>query len=155
MVYHDAAIRSLIERVGVANVRDLCQQPGMQAVYRITVYAVSGRIRHSIATLLVSAQRHKLEVVYDGLFEHQPLQYSINIAEYDAFVTTLRKARFDVLHDQANLLLSSDSIWQIERAAGSLHHQVILAPSKPEKPYSLLVNAIDAYLPQAIREITY
>lgn len=155
MVYHYHAIHALHERAAISHIKILARLPSMQAVYRITVYRLDAHSRNSIATLFYSNTEQKLEMVYDGLFEQRPLIYTIKREQIEQFMQTLRQVRFDTLADQTQILLKSPVIWAVERAAGNLYHAVLLAPDMPEKPYSTIANAIDSYLPEAIRELAY
>ena len=65
----------------------------------------------------------------------------------------MRQARFDRLSDQNGLSFTDRSLWLIQRAAGAYSHGIVVAPDKPQLPWSSIVNAIDQYLPQAIREV--
>ena len=155
MAYHDTALRSLVERVAVAPLRQLCQRPTVQAAYRIIAYYSDRQTYHSVATLICQRGQatHPLHVIYDGLFDHQAVVRHVAQTDVERFAKALQKAKFDTLADQPDLLRSPRVLWRVERAAGALYHQVLFAPDVPEKPYSQIANVIDAYLPEAIREV--
>lgn len=157
MVYHDAAIRNVMERLKLPAINTLAEQAGIQTVYRILVYYADGRAYHSAATLLYKARYRnpKMETAYLGFFDNQVIEHEIASKTYQKFTKMLQQAHFDSLHFPTERLLHSATIWCIERATGTFAHQVILTPHYNEKPYSLIINAIDSYLPQAVREIRY
>jgi hypothetical protein len=70
-----------------------------------------------------------------------------------SFVRTLQKTGFDRLPDQPDAPYFGVDLWLVERAAGNFVKSVIIAPSKVRPPYTAVVNAIDGYLPEALREI--
>jgi len=152
MVYHDTAIFALMDRMNVRHIKELGKQPGVQAIHRITAYYIDGRAQHSVATLYCAnhAASHRLEVVYDGFLDHHPLIRSIAAENYDAFTTALHKARFDDLSDQSAF---TKTVWSIERSSGTFYRRVVLSPHSSDKPYCQITNAVDFYIPEAVREI--
>jgi hypothetical protein len=152
--YRAAALRDIIDRVGLSHLKDWRKRPGLQAAYRLTVLYVEGQARNSVATLQTPMQGECiLEVVYEGLFQHKPIRHPIPDGRYDAFFAALRQAGFDDLRDQSISMLGARTLWLLERLVGSFYKSVILSPHRAEKPYTLIVNAVDAYLPESIREV--
>lgn len=155
MKYHTAFMQSLLENTGVLPLKTLAAQPDMKAVYRFVVYYADGRARHSVATLFdergLSGAR--LEVVYAGFNGHQPMKYTIAPASVTALIDIFARVRFDRLPDGSTPAGRPRTLWLIERAAGTFYRAVMLSPHEPVLPYSSLVNAIDAYLTEAIREM--
>jgi hypothetical protein len=155
MKYHAGFLLSILDRTGVPPLKTLAAQPGMKAVYRVVAYYADRRAQHSVATLVderMSASP-RLEVVYEGFRQHQPMDYSVTFADYAALVTAFGRVNFDKLQDQAEPQEQLLALWLVERATGTFYHSVIFSPHKPVLPYSLLINAIDAYLPDAIKEM--
>lgn len=148
-------IYGLADRMNLTPLMQLAARPDVIDVYRVIVYSMDQKVRNSVATLYhQTRQKHHLEVVYEGLFEHKPLHHAVDESDYESFVGALRHVKFDSLRDQQDLPLHNSIFWLLERAAGTYQKGVLFSPQKPEKPYSTLVNAIDAYLPEAIREVT-
>lgn len=154
-MYYDQAIADVIDRMGLASLRSLSQQPGIQTGYRVVVYYVDRRAAHSVATLLGKARHadQSLTVVYDGLFDGRALRHTVSRDAYDRFTRALQRVRFDQLDDQSAALLDAKTVWRVERASGALYRRVLLTPDTIETPYTAIVNAIDDDLTAAIREI--
>lgn len=157
MVYHDAAIRAVIERLGLQPLKSLAQQPGVQTVYRIIAYYADGRAHHSVSTLW---DKHgsptlQMESIHAGFFKNKALIRQIDRDDYLKFRAVLNQTKFDTLYFPSEDLLHVSTIWCIERATGSFYHQLVLTPHTTKKPYIQIVNAIDGYLHDAIREIGY
>jgi hypothetical protein len=127
----------------------------MKVLYRVIAYYLDGRARHSVATLYGErgTTEFRLEVVYEGVNQHKPIQHTVSSAHYDALAAAFLRANFDKLADQDITIKRLKTLWMVERAAGIFHHSILLTPQQPELPYSIIVNALDSYLPEAIREV--
>lgn len=155
-MYATTTIQLLLERTKQPPIITLSTQPGVKSVYRVIVYAMNNSLYHSIATICCHAHMRDITVgvVYDGLFANQPLQHTITTQKLAAFRMALHQAKFETLTDQSPPPSSRDHIcWWLEHATGRRHRRVQLWPQHPAMPYSIIVNAIDAHLPQTIREI--
>lgn len=153
MEFPAAPLRALAEAADLPHLKQAALRPGVRAVYRISVYYADDRARHSVATLWHALLEDLLlEVVYDGLFHNQPLHHTISEENFEHFVAVLNSIGFDKLPDQPDLTLLSSPLWLVERASGTFYKSVVLSPQQQTQPYIRLVNAIDAYLPEAIRE---
>ena len=138
----------------MASLPDIAKQPGVKALYRLTIHYARTKARHSVATLRhATLDDLRLEVVYARLFKHKPLTFTIERERYDALLAALLKAGFDSLSDQEGIQVYGEDTWLLERAAGAYRKSVVLAPHRVEMPYSLIVNAVDVHLPEAIREV--
>ncbi|RMG89891.1 MAG: hypothetical protein D6712_00900 [Chloroflexi bacterium] len=150
-----APLRAVIEQANVQSLFKLATQPAVKGVYRLTAFYPDRRAHHSIATLTYTAyEEATLEVIYIGAFHNRPLTHTITWERLEQFESALRKAGFDKLHDQNNVSVYGEDCWLLERAAGSFSKSILLAPHRVEQPYTTIVNAIDAYLPEMIREVT-
>ncbi|MAU09014.1 MAG: hypothetical protein CL607_04270 [Anaerolineaceae bacterium] len=149
----EAAMYGVQERTGQSSLRTLLRQPGMHSVHRIICYYGDGSAHNSIATLIHSAQQTTLDCLYEGLFEQKPLHYSVADDRYEHFCDVLHRVHFDGLYHQRDMSPHVNLLWQLERGAAQYVHSVIMTPVTPPMPYSALVNAIDAYLPEAIKRI--
>lgn len=155
-MYATTTIQMLLDRANLPPIRELSTRPGVKSVHRVIVYAMDNSLYHSVATLCCMAQQRDipLEVVYDGLFESHPLHHIINQSAYASFMAALHRAKFDHLTDQPTPKHHRDEIcWWVEHATGHLYRRVCVWPQQPMAPYSAIVNAVDAYLQPAIREI--
>jgi hypothetical protein len=152
------ALREIAEQTGLKPLSQIAGQPGVQAVYRVTVCYGDGRAPDSVATLVQQrATDPELAVVYQGLFDHRPLTHPIDSRRYQAWVLALQKARFDRLADQPNIPFYGIDLWLVERAAGSFLKGVIIAPQvasdAAESSYTTVVRAVETYLPEALRQV--
>ena len=154
MAFDGAILYQLAGDLGLADLSVVVRGAGVMSALQVSAYYVERRIRHSVARVI----EHQLggiemQLVFEGVNRHRPLHSTVSRARFAKLVEALRGAQFDKLEDQAGLSYADHSLWLIERAAGGFSHGVIVSPSKPELPYSSIVNAIDAYLPSAIREL--
>lgn len=95
----------------------------------------------------------ELQVVFQGVSLAEPLRLAVERELMEKLDDVLLRVKFNKLGDQAGLSYAERSLWLIQRAAGTHVHGIMVAPDRPEAPYTTLVNAIDAYLPEAIREL--
>ncbi len=154
MSYQASFLYTLSGRFNLVALKTLTAQTTLRALLRITVYYADGRAWHSIATLIDERGKGpRLEVVYEGLNSEKPLVYAVSAAAWLAVQQAMTHVTFDSLRDQADLPQNLMTLWRIERAAGTFYHGLVLSPHKSLLPYSRLVNAMDAYLPDAVREM--
>ena len=148
-------LRRVAERIGCPSVQSIAKQPGVQAVYRITLYYPDGRACDTVATLVRSGlEEASLETVYSGRFGNQPLLRRLDVASYTAFTQVLTPSLFDKLPDQPDIPAYGVDLCLIERGAGSFVKGIIFSPQRANlPPYSTLVEVVRAYLPEALREI--
>ncbi len=152
---HASILREVANRCGLSPVKPIARQPGVRGVYRVTVYYGDARARNSVGTLVRGALGNPtMEVVYHGRFDHRPLVYTLDADRYEAFALALQKTGFDRLPDQPHIPFYGVDLWLVERAAGEFLKSLVLAPSIVRQPYTTIVNLIDHYLPEALREIT-
>jgi hypothetical protein len=155
MQFYTALLYGIVFRCGVTDLKELAKQPTYKALHRVVVYYADQRARHAVATLY-DERGHtdkRLEVVYEGFNQHKPFVFTLKAARYEQWITALAQAQFDQLSDQPAPPDKLHSLWLLERAAGSFYKNVLLSPQHTPPPYSILVNAIDGYLPEALREI--
>ena len=149
-----ALVYEAADNFGRPRLSDIARQVGVISALRITAYYPQRRLRHSVACV-IEHQREapRMEIVYEGFNRHRPLQLKLARADWERLMDALHQVKFDRLADQPNLSYTARSLWLIQRAAGIYCHSVMVTPAVPQLPYAAIVNAIDAYLPQAIREI--
>lgn len=154
MRYHAAPLRAVAEFVGLPEIAKIALEPGVKSVYRVTVNHPDGDGRNSVATVRNALiDNMKMEIVYQGLFDHKPIKHISDDEKYAAFEALLRKVRFDNLPDQPGIALYGETLWLLERAAGSFYKSVILSPTKAEAVYGEIVNAIRDNFPEAVRGV--
>lgn len=154
MDYLAAMLRAIADHCGLKPLRQVALLPGVRAAYRLTVRYHDRRAHDSAATLRVArAGGPQLEVVYRALFDHKPVQISIEAARVQAFEDALIAARFDHLRDAPNLPPHGADLWLLERAAGGFYHSVLLAPELTGGQHARIVHIVASHLPEALREI--
>lgn len=154
MEHHAHALREIAESVGLEPVQQIARQPGIKGVYRVTVRFVEGQARNSAATLCRFVVGDTvLAVVYQGMFHHKPLTHPIPSPRYEAFETALQQVGFDRMSDQPNVPFYGADLWLVERAAGSFLKSVICAPRTALNPHVAVVQAVQYYLPEAVRQV--
>ena len=154
MAFDGAILYQLAGDLGMADLPSVTRAAGVMSVLQVSAYYVERRIRHSVARVIeYQLGEVRMQLIFEGVNRHRPLELTVSRDRFKSLAQTLNQAQFDKLDDQAGLSYADRSLWLIQRAAGTYSHGIIVSPSKPELPYSSIVNAIDAYLPAAIREV--
>lgn len=149
-----SALYQVADNLGAKHIKELARQAGVISVLRITAYYPERQVRHSVATLMERIQdQREMSIIHEGFYNHQPMILGVSRNHYEKLLDALLQARFDKLTDQPNVSYKDHCLWLIQRASGTYTHSVIVSPDHPILPYAAIVNAIDAYLPEAIREI--
>ncbi len=146
-------LKVIAESVGAKGMEQLGHEPGVKAVYRLTIRYHDRRAADSVATLRWGNEA-SLSVVYRGLFLHKPVITAIERSRYEAFMQELNKLGFDRLTDQPNIPPHGVDLWLLERAAGSFYNSVVLAPELTGNVYARLVFEMQRLLPEATRAIS-
>ncbi len=147
-------LRAVADQCGLPSLRQVAQQPGVRAVYRLTIRYHDRRASDSIATLKrIGSDGALLEIVYRGLFNHKPLLFQIEQIRYDAWVAALHQLHFDTLPDQPDIPSHGLDLWLLERAAGSFVKNVVLAPALATGTYAALIQTLHARLPESLQEL--
>ncbi len=155
MDYQVSLLRAIADQMRLAPVKTLALQPGVRAVFRLTVRYHDRRARDSIGTLRhLGRDEVKLEMIYRGLFEHKPLVIGIEPGRLEAFMLHLQQYRFDRLRDQPNLPAYGVDLWLLERAAGGFTWSVLLSPERAQGVYADLAQTVRSLLPEALRQVT-
>jgi len=154
MAFDGSVIYQVANDLGFDNLNRVARRAGVMSVLQVTAYYSGRRVRHSVARVIeYQLGEVELLLVYEGFNRHKPLRLSLPKDRLEKLVRALRQAKFDTLRDQDGLSFTDRGLWLIQRAAGTYSHGVIVAPDKPQLPWSAIVNAIDDYLPSAIREV--
>jgi len=154
MAFTGSSLYEVADNLGVPHIKAIAKKAGVISVLRLTAFYSERKARHSVATVV---QRHQdqreMAVVYEGFFNHKPVTLDVSRDNLENVLNALQQARFDKLYDQPMLSYKDHILWLIQRASGIYDHGIIVSPNVPQMPYSLIVNAIDAYLPESIREV--
>lgn len=144
----------LAGQLGLPDLQRAASEPGVMSVLQVSAFYAERRVRNSVARVTeYQTGEIEMRVVYQGVRLAEPLRLMVARERMERLDEALLRVRFHKLGDQPGLSYAERSLWLIQRAAGTHLHGVMVAPDRPEAPYSTLVNAIDAYLPAAIREI--
>lgn len=147
-------LRAIAEYLELEPLKRLTRQPGVRAVYRVTIYHHDRRALDSVATLHRDTLNQSiLSLVYEGMFHSKPLTHIVPFERYEAFTLALQKLRFDHMADQPEMPLYGLDFWMIERAAGTFVKSVIVAPQTANGNHAELVTTLKTHLPEALREI--
>jgi hypothetical protein len=152
--YLASLLTGIIDQMKLTSLTKLALQPGVRAVYRLTIRYHDRRAIDSVATVVrTSANGATLEVVFRGRFEQKPLRFQVSQTDYEGLSFGFQKVNFDKLGDQPNLKSYGQDLWLWERAAGTFHKSVLLSPSDAEGVYWQLVRLAWTHLPEAVRVV--
>jgi hypothetical protein len=150
------ALRAFAERVSAPTVNMLARQPGMAAVFRVTVHYHDRRAQDSIATLKKGVGSSiTLEIVYDRALNQKPLFYTLTVENYEIFIRAVLRLGFDRLTDQPHIPPHDvTDVWLVERAAGTFAHSLLVAPDlAQEGAHARLINAIRNGMPEMLHVV--
>ncbi len=154
MPFDGTDVHLLASQLGLPDLRQAASEAGVMSILQVSAYYAERRVRHSVARVIeYQTGELELRVVFQGVSLAEPLRLSVARERMEALDEALLRVKFAKLGDQAGLTYAERSLWLIQRAAGSHAHGIMVAPDRPEMPYTAIVNAIDACLPEAIREI--
>ena len=154
MAFDGADLYQLAGRLAMPDLGRAARAAGVMSILEVTAYYAARRIRHSVARAIeYQTGGAQLVIAFEGVNIGKPMILDIERQNLEALNATLLAVNFGRLGDQADLTYADGPLWLIQRAAGAYIHGIILAPEQPELPYSAIVNAIDAWLPEAIREV--
>ena len=154
MPFDGSYVYQLAGELGLPALERAAFGAGVMSVLEISAYYAGRRLRHSVARVIeYQLGDIEMRVAYEGVRLRDELRTWIEPERMEKLNAVLLKVRFANLSHQPGLSSDERSLWLIQRAAGSHRHGLMLAPDRPELPYSTIANAIDAYLPEAIREI--
>ncbi|MEM9951380.1 MAG: hypothetical protein AAF846_07265 [Chloroflexota bacterium] len=155
MTHFHRAIREIEEKLGLTSLKQLAKVAGVQTVFRIVSYYADNRAHHSVATIICGRhEKPSLEVQYLEFLDNQTIHHTIEQKALEQFMTIIHRVRFDTLTYPIEQLSHSQTIWSLQRAVGRFTHEVMINPHRQDKPYRYLINGIDGYLSDAVREIT-
>src|SRR4051812_26212281 len=145
-------LTTIVEQMKLASLEKLALQPGVRAVYRLTIRYHDRRAYDSVATVIrTGSVGANLEVVFRGRFEQKPLRFPVTQVDYEGLVAGFQKVNFDKLGDQPKLLSYGQDLWMWERAAGTFHKSVLLSPEAAEGVYWELVRLTWTHVGEAVK----
>jgi hypothetical protein len=151
-----ASLRIVAFRLALPEMPQVVKQPGVSEAFRVTVQYHDGRHPDSIATLVKtqSGGGAALTVAYRRSNDKPlTLNYTIDAERFQAVGAALRKVNFDKLDDLPNIPWFGADLWLIERAAGTFHHDMIVAPDSAIGVHAEIVTVIRDNLREAVRLI--
>lgn len=154
MAFDGSDIYQVASRLAMPDLQRAARAAGVMSILEVTVYYAARRIRHSVARAIeYQTGEAQLEIAFEGVNVGKPMILSLDRQNLEALNAALLAVNFGRLGDQADLTYADGPLWLIQQAAGTHIHSIIVAPERPELPYSAIVNAIDAWLPEAIRQV--
>lgn len=154
MPFDGTDVFQLAGSLGLPDLARAARGAGVMSVLEVSAYYAERRVRHSAARVFeYQLGDIELQVAYEGVRLEAAPRISLDNAPMESVNAVLLAVKFGTLDHQPNLSYDERSLWLIRQAAGSHIHSVMVAPDRPEPPYSTIVNAIDDWLPEAIREI--
>ncbi len=147
-------LMDIAERAGMASVKQIAKRPGVQSVYRATAHPASREFADVVVTTAVSLVDDLIaEAVYVGCFGNRPIIRKIDQNFYREFAIALTALGFDHLNDDPSTTSFGANLIMLERASGTYYRSVVLRRSTQVEPYSRIVNALRAFLPETLREM--
>jgi hypothetical protein len=149
-------LRFIAVRLAVPELEIVARQPGVAETFRLTVQYHDGRHPDQIGTVIrrQPGGPAKLAVHYRRANDKPlVLDYTLDAERFAAFNAALRKLGFDKLDDLPDIPWYGADLWLVERAAGTFHHDIIVAPGSATGVHAEIVSLVREYLPQAIRAI--
>lgn len=154
MPFDGSDIYQLASRLGLPSLKRAARAAGVMSILEVSAFYVERRLRHSVARVIeYQLGEIELQVAYEGVRLETIPRIALEASRIEKLNTVLLTAKFQSLGDQPGLSYDERSLWLIQQAAGAHIHAVMVAPDRPELPYATIVNAIDGYLPEAIREV--
>jgi len=150
--YLASLLTAIVEQMKLTPLEKLALQPGVRAVYRLTIRYHDRRAHDSVATVIrTGAVGATLGVVFRGRFDQKPLRFPVTQADYEGLVSGFQKVNFDKLGDQPKLVSYGQDLWMWERAAGTFHKSVLLGPEGADGVYWQLIRLAWTHLGEAVR----
>jgi hypothetical protein len=151
-----APLRFIAVRLALPELETVVRQPGIDEALRLTVQYHDGRHPDQVATLtkMQTTGPLKLTVNYRRANDKPlALDYTIEPERYSILNAALRKLGFDKLDDLPDIPWYGADLWLVERAAGSFHHDLIIALENAAGPHAEIVRLIRENLREAVRAI--
>jgi hypothetical protein len=150
-----APLRFIAVRLHIPELEQVVRQPGVGEALRITVQYHDGRHPDQVATLTKSLVGTAALKVFYRRTDNGPMNYDYHIEaeRMQTLTASLRRLNFDKLDDAPDIPWFGADLWLVERAAGSFHHDTIIAPDKTTGVHAEVVKLIQINLREAVRPI--
>ena len=154
MPFDGSDVYQLAGRLGLPDLERAARAVGVMGILEVGTYYAERRVRHSVARVIeYQTGEIEMRVAYEGVQVAKPMRLAVERSRMESLNAVLLSVNFGKLSHQEGLSHADGCLWLIQRGAGGHVHGVMMAPERPEPPYSTMVNAIDAYLPEAIRQV--
>jgi len=153
--HRSAPLRLIALRLAVPELESVAREATVIEAYRLTIHYHDARHSDQVATLTRrrNEQTAHLNVAYRKAEKPFAFDFRLPLERVTALAAGLRQLGFDGLDDMPNIPWFGADLWLLERAAGSYHHDLILAPSTATGPYAALAALVSEQLPQAVRAL--
>lgn len=150
-----APLRFIAVRLNTPELGQVVRQAGVGEALRVTVQYHDARHPDQVATLTKSLTGTATLTTIYRRTGSVPLRldYPIEVERMQALNANLRRINFDKVDDAPSIPWFGADLWLVERAAGSFHHDVIIAPASATGVYAEIVALIQANLREAVRAI--
>ncbi|MBX3061485.1 MAG: hypothetical protein KF726_00820 [Anaerolineae bacterium] len=150
-----APLRFIAARLQLSDLTQVVRQPGVGEALRVTIQYHDGRHPNQVATITKSQTgKVKLNVSYRRANDTSLVwNYDIELARYQTIGAALRRLNFDKLDDSPDVPWYGADLWLVERAAGSFHHDVIIAAEISTGNHREVTALIREGLKEAVRAI--
>ncbi len=149
-------LRFIAVRLAVPELENVVREPGIGEACRVTVQYHDGRHPDQLATLTFrqSGGGAALAVHYRRANDKPlVLNPTISVERFRTFAAALRALNFDKLDDPPDIPWYGADLWLIERASGSFHHDLVIAPEKASGVYAQIVALVREQLRESVRAI--
>ncbi len=154
MPFDGSDVYQLASRLGLPSLAVAARAAGVMSVLEISAYYLERRLRHSVARVIeYQLGEIELQVAYEGVRLETIPRIALDEARIEKLNGVMLAVKFQSLSHQPGLSYEERGLWLIQQAAGAHIHGIMVAPDRPVLPYATIVNAIDDYLPEAIREV--
>jgi hypothetical protein len=152
-----APLRLIALRLGVSELETCARQPDIIEAIRVTIQYHDGRYLDQLSTL-TKMRGPKVSVRLNAAYRRnndKPLVYdfAIDLTKFETTSLALRKLNFDKLDDPVDIPWLGADLWLVERASGTFHHDLIIAPDSASGVYAEIVGLLRANFPQAVRTL--
>lgn len=150
-----APLRLIALRLSLPELELIVRQPEVIESFRLTIQYHDGRCLDQAATI-TKLRGAPVAVRLNAAYRRnndRPLAYDFTLdpAKFDAYRMALRKLNFDKLDDPPDIPWRGADLWLLERASGTFHHDLIIAPDSASGVYAEIAALTRAHFPQAVR----
>ncbi len=162
-------LRFIAVRLAVPELEQVVRQPGIGEAYRITVQYQDGRYPDQVATLAFRQLSGQASGALSGGSVTLTVHYrrpndkpliltpALSFERCREFAAALRALNFDKLDDMPDVPWYGADLWLVERASGSFHHDMVIAPDRAAQTagiHAAIVALVRERLREAVRTIS-